>query len=148
MAVPVSVSAQALSPNITAADKARSEKIAPLAGNWTCSDTGGRKPYTATAKLEGAWIVWRDTSDNASSDYLGWSQQMQSYIVAEIYSGGVNVSTTTDRDPLNATWKHQFPLDTSIMSTSFANGAFTVSVKYVNKSGKSRTGSMVCKKVS
>jgi hypothetical protein len=150
MAILASVPAQAVSSDTATADKARFEKIAPLVGTWTCKDTGESKPYTAKAKEEGTWIAWRDTSENASTDYVRWSREMQAYIVTEIYSDGINVSTTTDGDPLNASWKHQFPPQTSItsFSTSFSNGTFTVSVKYVDKSGKSRNGSMVCQKIS
>jgi hypothetical protein len=148
MAIPVSVSAQASSSDNAAADKARFDKITPLVGTWTCKDTGQSKPYAATTKVEGTWVTWRDTSENAGTDYIRWSPQMHAYIVTEIYSGGVNVSTTTADDPLNASWKHQFPADASIMTTSFSSDSFTVSVKYVDKSGKSRTGSMVCHKVS
>jgi hypothetical protein len=149
MAVPLTASAQAISPNFTAADKARFAKITPLVGNWTCNDTGQSKPYTATVKVEGAWLVWRDKSNDEAMEYVRWSHTMQSYVVTEITrSGALNVSTTTDPDPLNASWKRQFPPPDNIMSTSFSNGIFTVSVKFVDKSGKSRTGKLVCKKVS
>jgi hypothetical protein len=150
VAIQACVSAQAVSSVTAVADKARFDKITPLVGTWTCKDTGQSKPYTATAKLDGTWIVWRDTSENASSDYIRWSREMRAYIVTEIYPDGINVSTTTDGDPLNASWNHQFPSKTSItsFSTSFSKDTFTVSVKYVDKSGKSRNGRMVCQKVA
>ncbi len=147
--IPIAASAQTTSASFTATDQARFARIAPLIGTWSCSDTGpGDKPYTAVVKVEGAWVVWREKSDDPATEYLRWSHSLKAYVVTEVVSsGGLVVSTTTDSDPLNASWKPQFPLQNrNSFNTSLSNGTFMIVAKYVDKNGKSRTGRLICKK--
>jgi hypothetical protein len=147
--IPIAASAATTSASFTAADQARFARIVPLTGTWSCSDTGGDKPYTATVKVEGAWVVWREKTDDPATEYIRWNHNLKSYVVAEVESsGGLEVSTTTGSDPLNASWKPQFPPEDSDSSfnTSFSNGIFKVVAKYVDKNGKSRIGQLICKK--
>jgi hypothetical protein len=131
--------------------KAHFAKLLPLAGTLRCSDTGpGDKPYIATVKVEGGWLVWREQTDDPATEYMRWNPQLKSYVVAEIEQGGsLNVSTTTDADPLNASWKTEFPAHNDVQSfhTSFANGTFTVALVFALKNGKTYNARLSCKKI-
>jgi hypothetical protein len=133
----------------TGADQARFAKLLPLAGTYRCSDTSGDPPYKATVKVEGAWLVWRENSRDPDTEYLRWNPQRKSYIVLEIENdGGFSASTTTAPNPLNATWKHDYPTNPmySTFTTSFSHGVFAVAAKFVVH-GKTRIGRLNCKKV-
>ena len=145
--LPISIAAQAASPDFTAADQARFAKTMPFSGTWNCQDNDGSKPYRATAKVEGAWLVWRDASANPDANYVRWSHRLHSYVVAYIGSDGrLEVSTSTSTDPLNATWKQQFPEQGAPFTTSLSHGVFTVGGTSVDKNGKPAAFKSVCKK--
>ncbi len=131
------------------ADQARFAKLLPVTGTFRCSDTGDNKPYTATVKVEGAWVVWRENGTDPATEYIRWSPKRHLYVVVELENaGGYNVSTTTGPDPNNATWKHEYPVNKSYstFTTSFSNGAFSVAAPYV-VNGKRRVGRLSCQKL-
>ena len=122
--------------------------LKPLIGKYTCSDTSGDKPYNAVVKQEGGWIVWREHKDDPSTEYIQWDRDRHAYVVLEVENGGgYSISTTSDIDPLNATWKHQYPVTDVYgpMHTTFANNVFTVAVQF-HYNGKTRIGRLACKK--
>jgi hypothetical protein len=133
----------------TGADQARFAKLLPLAGTYRCGDTGGGRPYKATVRVKGAWLVWTEDSSDPDTEYLRWNPQRKSYVVLEIENdGGYSASSTTGPDPLNATWKHDYPTNPmySTFATSFAHGVFAVAAKFV-VNGKTRVGRLSCKKL-
>jgi hypothetical protein len=92
-------------------------------------DAGSSKPYSAAVKDEGAWIVWRDNGEDKNTLYIRWNQSMQGYVVANFDAGGdVEVSTTKDLDPLNATWRVHFLPQTSgpTFSVTYSSKTFSL----------------------
>lgn len=129
-------------------DQARGSKLLPLVGTWTCRDTGSSKPYSASVKIEGAWMVWRDTGEDASTIYLRYNPSMKAYVVANIVrEGEVEVSTTEAADPLNATWHVQFPAHTSgpLFTLRQSGRIFSLARPYV-RSGKRAVARLYCEK--
>jgi hypothetical protein len=136
-------------PFYTGADQARFAKLLPLVGTLRCSATGGDGPYTATVKVEGAWLVWRENAEDPATEYIRWSPRRSSYVVVEVESGGAyNVSSTSAADPLNATWTHDYPPDKTYgtFRTSFSKGQFVITANF-NVNGKPRIGRLSCKKI-
>lgn len=129
-------------------DRAHMSALMPLLGTWTCSDTGSSKPYPAIVKSEGAWIVWRDSGEDKNTLYINWNDSMNAYVVANVAQEGVEVSTTKDADPLNATWHVRFPPQTSgpTFTVAYSGGTFSLARPYVNRSGKHAVARLVCKK--
>lgn len=145
--IPIAASA---APAQETADQARFAKLLPLVGEYSCSDTGGGKPYRASVRVEGGWVVWREKNDDPSTEFTRWDASLQSYVNVEVESrGGLAISTTKSSDPLNASWNHEFPPTTRIKDfrTSFSNGVFGVAVKYVLNDGTSRVGGLTCRKL-
>jgi hypothetical protein len=139
-------SALALGP---ADNSVQASKLTPLIGAWTCSDTGSSKPYSASVKAQGKWIVWRDTGEDANTIYVRFNPSMQAYVVANVDAeGDVEVSTTKARDPLNGTWYVQFPTHTSgpTFTLSYSAYTFTLARPYVNQSGKRVVARLLCHK--
>ncbi len=130
-------------------NQARSKMLEQLVGRYTCSDTGpGDQPYTAVVKVEGGWVVWREQKDDPSTEYLRWDPNQHAYVVIEVeQKGGYVISTTGDSDPLNATWKHEYPASNvyGAMHTTFAKNVFTVAVPF-HEDGQTRIGRLTCKK--
>lgn len=138
-------------PTDESADRARFAKLLPLVGEYSCSDTGGGKPYRASVRVEGGWVVWREKNDDPSTEFTRWDPSLHSYVNVEIESrGGLAISTTKSSDPLNASWNHEFPPTARIQyfRTSFSNGVFGVAVKYVLNDGTSRVGGLTCRKLN
>lgn len=133
----------------SADDKARASKLLPLVGTWTCRDTGSSKPYSASVGIEGAWMVWRDTGEDASTIHLRYNPSMKAYVVANIVrEGEVEVSTTRAADPLNATWHVQFPAHTSGSTFTLrqSGNTFSLARPYVSRSGKRVVAKLYCEK--
>lgn len=130
-------------------DKARDAKLMPLVGSWTCRDTGSAKAYSATVKVEGNWIVWRDGGEDANTIYVRFKPSMRAYVVADIDAeGDVEVSSTNAPDPLNATWHVQFPADTSgpTFTLQYSRGTFSLARPFVTHSGKRVVARLRCEK--
>jgi hypothetical protein len=130
-------------------DSAQSARLRPLVGNWTCSDTGSSKPYTASVKVEGSWTVWRDTGEDVNTIYLRWSRSIHKYVVANLDGeGDVEVSTTGDTDPLNATWHVEFPAHSSgpAFTVRYARRTFSLARPYINRKGKRVVARLLCQK--
>jgi|SRR5215469_4935764 len=124
-------------------------RLTPLVGSWTCRDTGSTKPYAASVTDEGRWILWRDTGEDANTIYIRWNPSMQRYVVANIDGeGDVEVSTTSDTDPLNATWHVRFPdVPSSPMFTvKYSSGTFSLARPYVDRKGKPGVERLACRK--
>ena len=133
----------------SAEDKVRGSKLMPLIGSWTCSDTGSAKPYSASVKVEGSWIVWRDNGEDANTIHVRFNPSMRAYVVANIDAeGDVEVSTTNAADPLNATWHVQFPTDTSgpVFTLKYSGGTFSLTRPFVAHSGKRVVARLRCDK--
>ena len=143
-AASTNASAQQVSMN----DQARTSALKPLLGNWTCTDSGSSKPYAAAVKSEGAWIVWRDNGEDKNTLYIRWDKSMQAYVVANVAEEGVEVSTTKDLDPYNATWHVRFPPQTSgpTFSVTYSGTTFSLARPYVSHSGKRGVARLLCKK--
>lgn len=123
----------------TSTDNVRASRLTPLLGDWTCSDTGSSKPYTASVKSQGSWILWRDTGEDSNTLYIRWNRSMERYVVATIdVEGDLEVSTTSQADPLNATWQVRFPERTSgpTFTVRYSGGIFSLERPYVNRKGK------------
>jgi hypothetical protein len=132
----------------TTSDAHRSP-LTPLLGNWTCTDTGSTKPYSATVKSDGTWILWRDNGEDKNILYIGWNRSMKAYEVANVYSEGVEVSTTKAADPLNATWHVRFPEQTSgpTFSVTYSGSTFSLARPFVSHSGKRVVAKLLCNKL-
>jgi len=141
-------STMARAQNAAADDQTHRSALVPLLGKWTCTDTGSSKPYAAIVTSEGAWIVWRDNGEDRNVLYIGWNQSMKAYVVANVAQEGVEVSTTTDVDPLNATWHVRFPEHTSgpLFSVTYSERTFSLARPYVSHSGKPAVARLLCKK--
>ena len=138
-------SARAASPDAGVA----ASRLMPLVGNWTCSDTGSSKPYSASVKVEGGWVLWRDTGEDSNTIYLHWNPSMHEYVVANLTGeGDVEESTTADTDPLNATWQVHFPAHSSgpTFTVKYSGNTFSLARPYVNRQGKRVVARLSCQK--
>lgn len=83
LCIPIAASA---APDRESADHARFAKLLPLVGEYSCSDTGGGKPYRASVRGEGGWVVWREKNDDPSTEFTRWDSSLQSYVNVEVES--------------------------------------------------------------